>query len=121
MSSAEWIRDRLPTGADGDRDGDVRMKSGPIGGRYHLIHWSHVGAGVPWQHTGVWQPAPTEPDRIAALEQRMTELEARLSPSDEPSSYEQAKVEHLRASTTLTLARARATLLDRGVALEAQP
>jgi hypothetical protein len=44
------------------------MKSGPGGDRFHLIHWSYVGAGVPWQHTGCWhwkqpaEPAPTEPD-----------------------------------------------------------
>jgi hypothetical protein len=117
----EWIVDRLPTEADGDPDGDVRMKRAPSGDRFHLIHWSYVGAGVPWQHTMCWQPpaepAPTEPDRIAALEQRVAELEAKLS----PPSYEQAKMEHLRSLAALALARAGATLLDRGVAPEAQP
>jgi hypothetical protein len=101
------------------------MKDGPHDRGYALIHWSYVGAGVPWQHTGFWQPpaepVPSEPDRIAALEQRVAQLEAKLSPSAEPPSYEQARVEHLRALTTLTLARARATLLDRGVAPEARP
>jgi hypothetical protein len=91
---------------------------------YRLVHLSYVHPGAPWQHTSYWprpaEPAPTEPDRIAALEQRVAELEANLSPSAEPPSYEQAKVEHLRALTTLTLARARATLLDRGVAPEAR-
>jgi hypothetical protein len=53
------------------------MLRGPGHRGYALIHWSYVGAGVPWQHTGLWQPtvkpAPTEPDRIAALEQRVAE------------------------------------------------
>ena len=75
----EWIRDRRPTAADGDADGDVRMKDGPHDRGYALIHWSYVGAGVPWQHTNCyWQPsaepAPTEADRIAALEQRVVRL-----------------------------------------------
>jgi hypothetical protein len=47
-----------------------------------FAHWSHVGPGAPWQRTSYWQPptepAPTEPDRIAALEQRVTELEATM-------------------------------------------
>jgi len=76
----EWIRGRRPTAVDGDRDGDVQMKSGPSGDGFRLIHWSHVGAYVPWQHTAHWkppaQPAPAEADRIAALEQRVAELEA---------------------------------------------
>jgi len=78
----EWIAYRPPTEADGDEDGNVRMKSGPSGDRFHLIHWSRVGAYVSWQHTAHWkppaQPAPTEPDRIAALEQRVVELEATM-------------------------------------------
>jgi hypothetical protein len=76
----EWIRDRRPTAADGDEGGDVRMKSGPSGDNWRHVHWSYVGAGVPWQHTSLWQPpaehVPSEPDRIAALEQRVAELEA---------------------------------------------
>jgi hypothetical protein len=47
-------------------------------GVYYLAHWSYVGSGAPWQHTDDWQPptepTPTEPDRIAALEQRVEEL-----------------------------------------------
>ena len=61
----EWIVDRLPTEADGDPDGDVRMKRTPGVDAHHLIHWSYVGAGAPWQRTGWWEP-PTEPDRIAS-------------------------------------------------------
>jgi hypothetical protein len=79
----EWITDRLPTAVDGDRDGDVRMKSDPGGDRFHLIHWSHVGAGAPWQRTSFWyppaEPTPTEPDRIAALEQRVAELGGQIA------------------------------------------
>jgi hypothetical protein len=47
-----------------------------------LIYWSYVSDAAPWQHTGCWlppaEPAPAEPDRIAALEQRVAELEAQL-------------------------------------------
>jgi hypothetical protein len=77
MSNAEWITDRLPTEADGDMDGDVRMVPAPHADSddYLLVHWSYVAAGAPWQHTSCWQPptdftptepAPTEPDRIAS-------------------------------------------------------
>jgi hypothetical protein len=82
MSNAEWITDRLPTEADGDQDGDVRMQASPGEGSdsYFIIDWSHVSPGVPWQRTDYWEPptepTPTEPDRIAALEQRVAELEA---------------------------------------------
>jgi hypothetical protein len=87
MSNAKWITDRLPTEADGDRDGDVRMVPAPHADPddYLLVHWSYVGDAAPWQRTDCWkplaeptpaQPAPTELDRIAALEQRVAELEA---------------------------------------------
>lgn len=79
----KWIRDRRPTAADGDWYGDVRMLRGPSHRGSALIHWSYVGAGVPWQHTGLWQPptepAPTEADRIAALERRVAELGAQIA------------------------------------------
>jgi hypothetical protein len=84
MSNAEWITDRPPTEADGDMDGDVRMVPAPGADfdDYVLVHWSYVGDAVPWQHTPSWrppaEPAPTEPDRIAALEQRVVELEATM-------------------------------------------
>ena len=72
MSSAEWITDRPPTEADGDMDGDVRMQLRPGEDSHHLVHWSYAG-GAPWQHTSFRRP-PAEPDRIAALEQRVAEL-----------------------------------------------
>ena len=82
MSNAEWITDRLPTEADGDMDGDVRRRHWSDPSEYDLAHWSHVGFGAPWQRTIYWkppaQPTPTKPDRIAALEQRVAELEARV-------------------------------------------
>jgi uncharacterized coiled-coil protein SlyX len=137
----EWIRDRRPTAADGERNGDVRMKSGPSGDRFHLIHWSHVGAGVPWQHTCLWfppaEPAPTEADRIDALEQRVAEvdqtvetlqrlvsfLDAKLSPpaqlgpteADRIDALEQRVVRHLRDQDELI-----AALANRLKELEAQ-
>jgi hypothetical protein len=89
MSNAEWITDRLPTEADGDMDGDVRMVRAPHADPddYLLVHWSYVGDAAPWHHTSCWepptepppaQPTPTEPDRIAALEQRVAELETTM-------------------------------------------
>jgi len=75
----KWITDRLPTAADGDIDGDVRMRP-PGSDRSWIVHWSFVCRGMDWLHTGLWeppaQPASTEPDRITALEQRVAELEA---------------------------------------------
>jgi hypothetical protein len=83
----EWITDRLPTEADGDCDGDVRMVPAPHADPddYLLVHWSYVGDAVPWQHTSCWKPPanpiPTEPlltfrQRVTALERRVAELEA---------------------------------------------
>jgi len=90
----EWITDRPPTKADGDRDGLVRMlpEPGAEPEDWLGIHWSYVATGAPWSHTYFWEPpaepepapaepAPAEPDRIAALEQRVAELEAELCPS----------------------------------------
>jgi hypothetical protein len=114
---SDWITDRPPTGADGDMDGDVRMRRAPGSDRTRLIHWSFVPPGVDWQRTSYWKPPaeptpakPTEPDRIAALEQRVAELEAQLRPSAEPPevSYRQAQLEHLRAKTALLRAQVEA-------------
>ena len=79
----EWITDRPPTEADGDQDGDVWMVLRPnVSAPWYLAHWSCVGAGAFWRHTSYWEPptepAPAEPDRIAALERRVAELEARV-------------------------------------------
>ena len=79
MSNAEWITDRPPTEADGDHIGSVHMKMYPRGGSFCRIYWSYVAAGAPWQHTNHWQPPAEQPDRIAALEQRMSERETLTS------------------------------------------
>jgi hypothetical protein len=65
-------------------DGDVRMVPAPGADLddYVLVHWSYVGDAAPWQRTSLWQPT-AEPDRIAALEQRVAELEAMVRPSAE--------------------------------------
>ena len=57
----EWITDRQPTEADGDSDADVSCKRHPDQQGSHFIHWSHIGAGVPWKHTSYWQP-PAQPE-----------------------------------------------------------
>jgi hypothetical protein len=72
----KWITDRLPTQADADEEGNVRMRGLP-GSSHPPINWTFVRPGMDWHHTIYWKP-PTEPDRIAALEQRVAELEAAL-------------------------------------------
>ena len=62
------------------------------------VHWSYVGQRAIWRRSNVWKPPsepapvfskvmqacgssqanPTEPDRIAALEQRVAELESTM-------------------------------------------
>jgi len=61
----EWIRDRRPTAADGDCDGDVEMVSAPGTDfdDYVLVHWSYVGDAAPWRHTSLWKP-PAQPEPI---------------------------------------------------------
>ena len=82
MSSAEWITDRPPTKADGDGDGNVWMRLSPLTTTHFSVHWSYVSGRAPWRHAPGWQPsaepAPAEPDRIAALEQRVVDRIADL-------------------------------------------
>ena len=58
----------------------MQLRPGHSDCLYYFVHWSYLAAGAPWQHTSCWEPptepTPTEPDRIAALEQRVVELEA---------------------------------------------
>jgi hypothetical protein len=101
-------------------DGDVQMVPAPHANPddYVLVHWSYLAAGAPWRHTSYWRPPtepapakPTEPDRIAALEQRVAELEAQMRPTaetfEQPElSYQRAKAEQLRSQAALLLAQA---------------
>jgi hypothetical protein len=61
MTKPTWITDRRPTKSDGDNDGDVIMqrRAGQEYGTW--IHWSHVGAGIPWHHCSSWKPPVTLP------------------------------------------------------------
>jgi hypothetical protein len=71
--------------------------------------------GQPWWSQYAPKPghptAPTDSDRIAALEQRVGELEAQMRPTaetfEQPElSYQRAKAEQLRSEAALLLAQA---------------
>lgn len=49
-----WITDRQPTEADGNKDGAVRIRKYPKKSMGAHVHWTHIGAGVPWEHTNDW-------------------------------------------------------------------
>ena len=53
----DWITDPRPTAADKDGDGDVLVRYSPGSQDYCYLHWSYVGAGVPWKHCEDWVPA----------------------------------------------------------------
>jgi hypothetical protein len=78
VSGAEWITDRLPTEADGDGGGHVLLAT-PDMSDFRAVRWHCVDSTASWRHTSHWrppaEPAPTEPDRIAALVKRLEELE----------------------------------------------
>lgn len=58
MDNSCWITDRRPTRADGDEDGDVRVRYySPNSQDYSYLHWSYVGANVPWKHCKGCEPA----------------------------------------------------------------
>lgn len=57
-----WITDRRPTEADGDRDGDVLAQYHPDGDGDLFLHWSHVGEATPWKHCADWQPPTAAPE-----------------------------------------------------------
>jgi hypothetical protein len=139
----EWITDRLPTEADADIDGEVRIRRAPGSDVSRLTYWSYVQPDMDWQRSSFWQPPagpdpvePAEPDRIAALEQRVVRhlraqdeliaamakrlealeqrvagLEAQMRPTaetfEQPElSYQRAKAEQLRSQAALLLAQA---------------
>lgn len=58
MTTTEWITDRRPTEADTFGDGYVRMCISPGSEDWTVVHWSYVGAGIPWRHPSSWQPKP---------------------------------------------------------------
>lgn len=65
---SDWITDRPPTEADGDRDGDVWVRTRPDQEIGFYVHWSIVGIGTPWQRSHFWRPpAPQiEPEPVDA-------------------------------------------------------
>jgi len=69
----EWITDRAPTQDDADLHGDIQVKVSPYFDVAATYHWSQVDPSQPWRHTRYWNPQ--QADRIAALEQRVLELE----------------------------------------------
>jgi hypothetical protein len=86
-----WITHRQPTAKDADGLGEVVVPNAigatPRTGDARCSGFRLIVPGQPWwsQHapepghpTAPTEPAPTEPDRIAALEQRVTELEIRV-------------------------------------------
>jgi hypothetical protein len=76
MTANYWIKDRLPTEKDADSNGDVQIKISPYFETATTDHWSQVAVGAFWRHTRYWNPQqPQQADRIAALEQRVLELE----------------------------------------------
>lgn len=69
MTEWIWITDRQPTKEDEDRRGEVLMQRFPDGRKSSsglpdaLVAAAHVGPGVPWMHTGDWEPPATpEPE-----------------------------------------------------------
>lgn len=72
-SKNEWIIGRAPTQDDADLHGDIQVKVSPYFEFAATYHWSQVDSTLPWRHTRYWNPQ--QADRIAALEQRVLELE----------------------------------------------
>ena len=79
MTTNDWIADRRPTEADGDKDGLVIARCGPDNDVLTYLHWSHPywkrvsWVRLLWRHTSTWQlptaapePAPT-PRKFASL------------------------------------------------------
>lgn len=64
-TGGRWITTRQPLASDGNKDGAVHVRKYPDKNWGANIHWSHVGTGVPWEHTndyeGLIEPVPPEP------------------------------------------------------------
>lgn len=58
----DWITDRPPTKADGDKDGDVylQVRPGAVVGK--CIHWAYVSPGAPWRRTTFWKGPDGAPE-----------------------------------------------------------
>jgi hypothetical protein len=66
----EWITDRLPTEADADGDGDVRVPrrhAGAPGERWWYQHYSLIVPGQPWWSPRVPERVEVEPVAAPAL------------------------------------------------------
>lgn len=107
----EWITDRSPAAVDGDEEGDVCMVTNPSRAReydYAYVHWSYVGARAPWRHSRNWEPpddpAPTDSDRITALEQRVAEIAA-LEQRVAALEHRVAELEAFKRAVTTTPVR----------------
>lgn len=80
----DWITDRRPTEADGDEDGEVVLRrfadgrrDSTLGKREALVDWRHIGKGVPWKRTDIWQPPATSeptPRKFASLTRTITDF-----------------------------------------------
>jgi|688.fasta_scaffold81540_3 hypothetical protein len=71
----EWIIGRGPTQDDADLHGDIQVRVSPYSyfDAAATCHWSQVDASQTWRHTRYWNLQ--QADRIAALEQRVADLE----------------------------------------------
>lgn len=70
LMTKNWITDRRPTLADGGNYGGVRVRYSPDSEDHILLHWRHVGAGVPWQHCVGWQPPTPAPRKFKETPRR---------------------------------------------------
>jgi hypothetical protein len=130
-----WITHRQPTAKDADGLGEVVVPASvgatPRMGDARCSGFRLIVPGQPWWSQYAPEPghptAPTEPDRITALERqlkglmeaqsvlaaalvkRLEALEATTEPSTELAkdiSYQQLKVEQMRTSAALLIAHA---------------
>ena len=76
----EWITDRLPTEADADVDGDVRVPRGraqdPAGERWWYQHYSLIVPGQPWWSPRVSERVEVEPVAVPAPTRKVVQIAA---------------------------------------------
>ena len=73
ITESNWITDRPPTEADGDKDGDVWVRICPDRLTGMHMHWSHVGIWTPWRHSHYWSPPAPKPELEPEPAARATE------------------------------------------------